>query len=48
MGKTVCIFAGARGAEYLYYDAALIASELVKQGWELIYGGSSKGVMGSV
>ncbi len=48
MAKTVCIFAGARGKDYLFADAALIAKELVRTGWELIYGGSSKGVMGSV
>lgn len=48
MAKTVCVFAGARGKDYLYNDCAWIATELVKTGWDLIYGGSSKGVMGAV
>jgi uncharacterized protein (TIGR00730 family) len=48
MSKTVCIFAGARGKDYLFNDCAWIATELVKTGWDLIYGGSSKGVMGAV
>ena len=46
--KCVCIFAGARGKEYLFNDCAWLATELVKTGWDIIYGGSSKGVMGSV
>ncbi len=48
MAKTVCLFAGARGHDYLYNDAAWLATELVKTGWDLIYGGSSKGVMGAL
>ena len=48
MSKTVCIFAGARGKEYLFNDSAWIATELVKTGWDIIYGGSSKGLMGAV
>jgi hypothetical protein len=48
MSKTVCIFAGARGKDYLHNDAAWIASGLVKTGWDIIYGGSSRGVMGAV
>ncbi len=48
MAKTVCIFAGAGGKEHLFNDAKWIATELVKTGWDIIYGGSSKGVMGAV
>src|SRR5689334_19862052 len=48
MSKTVCIFAGARGNQYLFNDAAWLASSLVTSGWDIIYGGSSKGVMGAV
>ena len=48
MSKTACIFAGARGHDYLFNDAKWISTELVKTGWDLIYGGSSKGVMGAV
>lgn len=46
--RTACIFAGARGKDYLFSDCAWLATELVKTGWDLIYGGSSKGVMGAV
>lgn len=46
--KTICIFAGARGKSYLYDDARLITSDLVRSGWDILYGGSSKGVMGAV
>jgi uncharacterized protein (TIGR00730 family) len=48
MNKTACIFAGARGKDYLRNDCAWLAAELVKTGWDIIYGGSSKGVMGAV
>jgi uncharacterized protein (TIGR00730 family) len=47
MTKTACLFAGARGNQYLFNDAAWICTELVKTGWDIIYGGSSKGVMGA-
>lgn len=46
--KTVCIFAGAGGHESMFADNAWIATELVKSGWDIMYGGSSKGVMGAV
>src|SRR6188768_962867 len=48
MSKTVCIFAGARGKEYLMPATKEITSLLVRSGWDLIYGGSSRGVMGQV
>jgi uncharacterized protein (TIGR00730 family) len=47
MAKTVCIFAGARGKEYLFNDCRWIVSGLVKTGWDIMYGGSSKGIMGA-
>lgn len=46
--KTVCIFAGARGNAELYPDNEWIAKKLVESGWQIIYGGSSRGVMGAV
>ena len=48
MAKTVCIFAGARGKEYLFQDTKYIGTELVKSGWSVIYGGSSRGQMGAL
>lgn len=48
MSRTVCIFAGARGKDYLYPDAEYIGRTLAKRDWHVIYGGSSKGLMGSV
>lgn len=48
MTKTVCIFAGARGKDHLFPDCALIAKALSLSGWDVWYGGSSKGVMGAV
>lgn len=46
--KVCCIFAGARGNAELLPDAAFVATRLVSLNWDLIYGGSSKGVMGAV
>ncbi len=48
MNKMICIFAGARGKSELYTDAAYIARNLVERGCDIIYGGSSKGIMGAV
>ncbi len=45
--RTVCLFAGARGNSYLFADSARICTELVRTGWDIIYGGSSRGVMGA-
>ncbi len=45
--KVVCLFAGARGNSYLFNDSKWICTELVKTGWDIVYGGSSRGIMGS-
>ena len=47
MARTVCLFAGAGGNQVLFNDAKWICTELVKTGWDVVYGGSSKGIMGS-
>jgi uncharacterized protein (TIGR00730 family) len=46
--KKVCVFAGARGSSDLYPDADHIGYGLSQRGCHIFYGGSSKGIMGSL
>ena len=46
--RRICVYCGSnRGARPEYADAAVgLAEELVRRGLELVYGGSSRGIMG--
>jgi uncharacterized protein (TIGR00730 family) len=46
--KTICIFAGARARKELLRDSELATWHLHHDGWQFMYGGSSRGVMGAV
>ena len=48
MSRKCCIFAGAGGSPVFMSDAAEVTTLLLSDNWELVYGGSSKGVMGVV
>lgn len=48
MGKSVCVFAGARGGQEMMADMCYMGTRLAERGWNVVYGGSGKGVMGAV